>query len=109
MNMSQQIGTTLTRLQRFDSEKAGDLKATIQLILIGHEGGKFVLHINEGQIKVGRGQAHSPDLALTMASEDFLAIMRGEADPMKMIITGQIGVEGDRLLAMRLKSILLDD
>ena len=109
MNMSQQIVTMLTKLQRFDPEKVGDLKATIQLILADHEDGEFVLHINDGQINVAKGQAHAPDLALTMTSEDYLAIMRGEADPMIMVITGQIGVEGDRLLAMRLKSILFED
>jgi putative sterol carrier protein len=44
-----------------------------------------------------------------MAAEDYLAIMRGEADPMKMVMSGQIGLEGDRSLAMRVQSILLDD
>lgn len=108
MNISQQIRTTFKNLQRLHPNKASDLKATVQLVLLGQDGGDFVLRIDKGQFTTEAGRTNTPDITLTMAAEDYLSIMRGEADPMKMVMSGQIGLEGDRSLAMRVQSILLD-
>lgn len=109
MNVSQEIQAhfkKLHHLQLDEEDKASDLTATIQINLLGDQGGNYGLRIHNGQISTGAGYAKTPDLTFTMAAEDFLAVVKGEANQMGMVLSGRIKIEGDKTLAMRVGSIL---
>ncbi len=91
--------------ERFDEEKAEGLTATFQLILTGEGAQNIALSINNGQLTIAQELADSPDLTMEMDTSDYLAIVRGEVDPMKLVISGRIKPEGDKMLAMRFQSI----
>ena len=109
MNILQEIDTYLKRihqLQLDEEDKASDLTVTVQLNLLGNQGGNYGLRIHNNQINTGAGYAKAPDLTITMTAEDFLAVVKDEADTMGMVLSGRIKIEGDKMLAMRVASIL---
>jgi putative sterol carrier protein len=87
--------------QRFRPERAGDLNIIIQIVLTGPGGGEFVVRIVSGRLEVEVGQTTAPDLVLTMEASDYRAVMWGEVNPMSLVMSGRMHVEGDRMLAMR--------
>lgn len=87
--------------QAFLPEKAANLNATIQLELSGEGGGNWVLKIANGTIAVTPGQTSAPNLTLTMAATDYIALSRGEANPVNLFMAGKIKLQGDMTLAMK--------
>jgi putative sterol carrier protein len=83
------------------SEKAANVNATIQLELTGENGGDWVIKIANGAMTVNEGRTQSPNLTLTMAVNDYVALSRGEANPMNLFIAGKIKLQGDMTLAMK--------
>lgn len=87
--------------QAFLPEKAANLNATIQLELSGEGGGNWVLKIANGTIAVTPGQTSAPNLTLMMAATDYIALSRGEANPVNLFMAGKIKLQGDMTLAMK--------
>ncbi|MCL4297902.1 MAG: SCP2 sterol-binding domain-containing protein [Anaerolineae bacterium] len=87
--------------QAFLPEKAANLNATIQLELTGEGGGDWVLKIASGTIAVTPGRTSTPNLTLTMAATDYIALSRGEANPVNLFMAGKIKLQGDMTLAMK--------
>lgn len=87
--------------QAFLPEKAANLNATIQLELSGEGGGDWVLKIANGTIAVAPGRTSTPNLTLTMAATDYIALSRGEANPVNLFMAGKIKLQGDMTLAMK--------
>ena len=89
----------------FQPEQALGVEATIQLDLSGDGGGSWLLKIADGQISTAEGQADSPDLTLGMAAGDYVALSRGEVNPMTLFMSGQIKLQGDMGLAMKFQEM----
>ncbi len=87
--------------QAFLPEKAANLNATIQLELTGEGAGDWVLRVTNGTITVTPGHTTAPNLALTMATSDYVALSRGEANPVNLFMAGKIKLQGDMTLAMK--------
>jgi putative sterol carrier protein len=87
--------------QAFLPEKAANLNATIQLELTGDGGGDWVLEVADGAINVSPGRTQTPNLTLTMATEDYVALSRGEANPVNLFMAGKVKLQGDMTLAMK--------
>ncbi len=85
----------------FRPDKAGNLNATIQLILTGEGSGNWAIRIANGNIAVEEGLAPSPDLTLGMAASDYLAITRGELNPIMAFSAKKITLQGNVTLAMK--------
>lgn len=109
MNVSQEIQAhfkKLDQLQLDEADQASNIAAIIQFNLLGDQGSHYGLRIHNNQISTGLGYAKAPDLIITMPAEDFLAIVKGEANQLSMAMGGRIEIEGDKVLAMRVASIL---
>ncbi len=91
--------------EAFRPEKAGNLKATIQLDLSGDGGGQWAIKIAGGEISVAEEQANSPDLTLAMAASDYVAISHGQVNPMNLFMAGKIKLEGDMGLALKFQDL----
>lgn len=91
--------------QAFVPEKAAGVNATIQLNLNGDDGGNWLLKIADGEIAAEEGEADSPDLTLDMDADDYVALTRGEANPMTLFMAGRIKLQGDVTLAMKFQEM----
>ena len=85
----------------FLPEKAANLNATIQLELTGEGGGDWVIKIANGAMSVNQGRHATPNLGLTMAAIDYVALSRGEVNPVNLFMAGKIQLQGDMTLAMK--------
>jgi putative sterol carrier protein len=64
-----------------------------------------VIKINNGAIAVNPGQAPEPNLKLTMAASDYVAISKGEANPALLLKGGRLKAQGDIMLAMKFQGL----
>lgn len=86
----------------FQPEAAGNDQARLQFDLSGEGGGTWSLEVADGQCLVHEGTVDNPDLTLRMTVSDFLAMIRGELDSMKAVMSGKIGFKGNITLGMKL-------
>lgn len=87
--------------QAFLPEKAANLNAAIQLELTGEGAGDWILKVANGAIAVSPGRASAPNLTLTMAASDYVALSKGEVNPVNLFMAGKIKLQGDMTLAMK--------
>lgn len=106
MSVTDDVHEILSKMpEAFVADKAGSMKATIQLDLIGEGGGQWVVKIANGTIAIEEGPADLPNLNLEMAASDYVALSLGEANPMSLFMAGKIKVKGDVMLAMKFQEL----
>jgi putative sterol carrier protein len=89
----------------FNPEAAGDLKAEIQFLISGPNGGDWVITVVEGRCEVRKGQTTTPALTIASSGEIWLKIARGEIDRPKALMEGLYKVTGDFALLQRLPQL----
>jgi putative sterol carrier protein len=73
--------------------------------LTGEGGGTWTLTVSNGQLAIKESKANAPDLTLTMAAADYVALSRGEANPMSLFQTGKIRLQGNMTLALKFQEM----
>ncbi len=86
--------------------KLGGIKAVFQFDITGADPGNFSVAIGDGSAKVSEGISDSPNVTITMASNDFADMVEGRLDSMAAFMGGKLKVKGDMMLAMQLQSLL---
>jgi putative sterol carrier protein len=81
------------------------MKAAIQIELTGEGGGSWALYIADNRISVKEDKAISPDLTLNMNAGDYVALSRGEANPMALFQAGKIKLQGNMTLALKFQEM----
>ena len=89
----------------FNSQAAGDLKATIQFIVTGRQTGDWFLSIENGKCACHEGKANSSNVTIKTPSEVWLAIANGEMDGQQAFMEGKYTATGDMSLLMRMRSL----
>ena len=89
----------------FNSQAAGDLKATIQFEVTGRQTGDWFLSIDTGKCTYHEGKTNSPDLTIKTPSEVWIAIANKEMDGQQAFMEGKYTATGDMGLLMRLRSL----
>ena len=106
MNVADDVKKILERLpEAFIAEKASGVIATIQLELSGEGAGSWIIKITDGTLAVDEGQADLPNLTLSMVASDYVALTKGEANPMGLFAAGKIKLQGDMGLAMKFQQM----
>lgn len=99
------IPTSFTGLQTaFRPERAGGVNKTIQFHFTGDEPGDWNLTIRDGALTYAQGTADSPNTTVTVASQDWLAILRGTLNPMTAVLGGKLKIAGDMALMMQFQT-----
>ncbi len=93
---------------RFCAEAAEGVTAVYQFDLSGEDGGQYQLHIADRSCRVTPGIHPTPDVTLSMAGEDCLAVLEGRLNGVSAFLSGRLRVDGDLGLAMRLASLFPD-
>ena len=89
----------------FQKDAAAGMNAVYQYDITGDDGGKWYAAIKEGELEVVKGEHENPNITLTMADEDYLAMITGTLDGQAAFMTGKLKIKGDMSLAMKLESI----
>ena len=89
----------------FQKDAAAGMNAVYQYDITGDGGGKWYSAIKEGELEVVKGEHENPNITLTMADEDYLAMIAGNLDGQAAFMTGKLKIKGDMSLAMKLGSI----
>ncbi len=76
-------------------EDAAALNMLAQLKITGESGGQWWISTKDGKVGSGEGAVKTPDLTLTCADKDALALCTGDADPMSMLADGRLSFSGD--------------
>ena len=91
---------------KYDPEKAAGVDAVIEITLEGDGGGIFVLSLYKKHLLVEESKATNPDMSVSMPATTFLRIANQEVDPLNLAMSGEIKIDGDRSLGVRLISII---
>ena len=89
----------------FNSQAAGDLKATIQFEVTGKQTGDWFLSIEKGKCTYHEGKANAPNLTIKTPSEVWLAIANKEIDGQQAFMEGKYTATGDMSLLMQMKTL----
>ncbi len=90
---------------KFQKDAAADMNAVYQYDITGDGGGKWYAAIKEGELEVIKGEHENTNITLTMADEDYPAMIAGTLDGQAAFMAGKLKVKGDMSLAMKLASI----
>lgn len=91
--------------KQFNTEKAGDLNATIGFNLSGDNGGEWHVIIADGELVVHDGSTESTDAVINMDGDDYVAMTTGQANPVTLFMTGKVKVQGDLGVVMKMQSL----
>jgi putative sterol carrier protein len=90
--------------QAFQPQKAQGVNKTIQLDFSGPEAGTWHASVNNGQFTYGQGPAQNPNATVTVNSDDWLKILRGELNAVSAFMGGKIKVQGDMGVMMQFQN-----
>ncbi len=89
--------------QRFNPAKAAGVNVTVQISIAGPNGGEWVVTIQNQTLKTQQGTAPTPDLALSMAENDFMDLMTHRISAEKAFFSGKVKFKGNIALALKLR------
>jgi putative sterol carrier protein len=69
-------------------------------------GASYNVTFTDGNAVVAKGEAPAPNCTVTMADDDFLALLSGKLNGQMAFMTGKLKVAGDFGLALKLESLL---
>jgi len=93
---------------RFRPDAAEGVNAVYQFDLSGEEGGQYQLHVAGRSCRVCGGVHAAPNVTLSMAGEDCVAILEGKLSGVSALLSGRLKIDGDMGLAMRLAAFFPD-
>ena len=91
--------------QVFDPEAAAGVEAVVLFDLAGRDPGQWTVVIRDGTCRVMHGRTMEPTVTLTMDSDLWLAIARGEKSGREAFMNGEYQVAGDLMFMMRFGKI----
>lgn len=100
------VQDVLDRIANADSAKLQGINAVILFDLTGEGGTQRTVKIADCKVTVEEGQTTPPNLTLTMAHADFVALANGTLNPVAAFMQGKLKASGDMALAMRLQTIM---
>jgi putative sterol carrier protein len=88
--------------ERFDSAKAGNLDAVIQINLTGPDGGDWAIAVKDQKMVIKEGNELSPGISVKMADTDFVDLINGKLKAVSAFMSGKIQFKGSMSLGLKL-------
>jgi putative sterol carrier protein len=88
---------------REQKERAAQIGAVYKFVLDGEDGGTWLMNLKD-QVGVTEGDGEA-DCVIRMRAEDFLELLEGRRTAQQLFFSGQLRVEGDMGLAVRLQRL----
>ncbi len=88
---------------RFLPDKTNGITATIQFHLTGDGGGQWYIVVKDETLQVNEGTAEHPTTTLTMAAQDYLHIINGDANSAMLFMQGKVKASGNLQHAMQMQ------
>ncbi|GAC1460541.1 MAG: SCP2 sterol-binding domain-containing protein [Ktedonobacterales bacterium] len=85
----------------FLPEKAAGVDKTAQFDFTGREAGTWTLVVRDGTCTYHEGPATQPNATITVDSDDWLKILRGDLNPVTAFMGGKLKIAGDMGLMMQ--------
>jgi multimeric flavodoxin WrbA len=86
----------------FNSEAAGDIRATLQFNFEGDVQGSCHFEIRDGKLEAKKGPAENASMTINSPFELWMDIMTGKADGQEMFMEQKYTVDGDLNLLLRM-------
>ncbi|HLY32162.1 MAG TPA: SCP2 sterol-binding domain-containing protein [Ktedonobacterales bacterium] len=90
--------------QAFLPAKAAGVSKTVQFDFTGAEAGTWTLIVRDGTLSYHQGPAENPNATVSVDSEDWLKLLRGELNGMTAFTTGKLKVKGDMMLVAQFQT-----
>jgi len=104
MTTASEIMTTVGERLAANKAAASNIGAIYKFVLEGDGGGTWVMNL-KGDATLTPGDGPS-DCTLAMSAENGVALFEGRVTGEQLFFGGQLRVEGDMSLALRLQSLL---
>jgi putative sterol carrier protein len=91
--------------ETFQPEAAAGVNEVFQFDITGEGGGKWYAEVKDGELEVVEGQHAEPSLTITMAAQDYLAMVEGKLHGQVAFMTGKLKLKGDFALAVKMNKI----
>jgi len=105
-DFKEMLGNLNKKIEAADPAKMKGVSAVYQFELSGDNGGVFHATVDDGKATVVEAAHDNPNITITMASDDFDAMLEGKLNATSAFMAGKLKVKGDMSLAMKLQSLL---
>ena len=89
--------------KRFNASKAAGVDVTVQVSIVGSNGGDWIVTIRNQKLDVKEGLQPSPNLSLKMTEKDYLDLVNHRISAEKAFFTGKVQFKGNITLALKLR------
>ncbi len=89
----------------FNPDAAKGMDGVVQLDISGDKGGTYFLKIADQSLDISEGTHDDPTVTITTTDEHWLNIHRGEANPMTLMMRGQMSISGSMAMATKFQDL----
>ncbi len=94
------------KMDSVDPAKIKGMNAVYQFELSGDNGGVFHVKVADDSAVLEEAAHDSPNITISMAADDFDALLDGKLNATSAFMAGKLKVKGDMSLAMKLQGLL---
>lgn len=90
---------------RFNPAAAKGMNSVIQYNITGDEAAQYHAVIKDGTLEMNEGAHASPNMTLTIADKDWVALSTGKLNGQMAFMQGKLKIAGDMGLAMKMQTL----
>lgn len=88
----------------FQPDRAQGVNKSVQFNFTGREAGAWAASVHDGQFEYHEGTVENPSVTVTVDSDDWLGILRGDINGVSAFMSGKLKAQGDLNLMMQFQN-----